>query len=234
MKNLVTVFEDTLEFSKTLPVSESIKHNFSDIIERPTGLSKDNITVINSDTVSVLVEYSKLGKTCILNMASYKKPGGGVINGARAQEESLFRCSNLFKSVSNTFYPLDKKNECVYTKTAIFFKDYNYDYMDQVECDVVTIPAINLNNYTDNDYIEVMKDKIRLMLSLASNNGVKNIILGAWGCGVFGNNPVTVSDLFRYILYREKYSSLFDNVVFAVIGDHNSVGNNYDVFKSQF
>lgn len=233
MKNLVTVFEDTLEFCKILPTSISSKHNFSDIIERPTGLNKENITVLNSDTVSSMVEYSKLGKTCILNMASYKRPGGGVINGARAQEESLFRCSNLHKSISNTLYPLNK-NECVYTKNAIFFKDCDYNYMDQVECDVVTIPAVNLNNYKDNDYMEVMKDKIRLMLSLASKNEVKNIILGAWGCGVFGNHPATVSDLFRFILYRERYSSLFDNIVFAIINDHNSVDSNYEIFKSQF
>jgi uncharacterized protein (TIGR02452 family) len=121
MKNLVTVFEDTLEFSKELPMSVSSKHTFEDIIERPTGLSKDNITVINSDTVSALVEYSKISKTCILNMASHKKPGGGVKNGARAQEESLFRCSNLSKSISNTLYPLNK-NECVYTKNSIFLR----------------------------------------------------------------------------------------------------------------
>jgi uncharacterized protein (TIGR02452 family) len=232
MKNLVTVFEDTLEFSKELPMSFSSKHTFEDIIERPTELSKDNITVINSDTVSALVEYSKISKTCILNMASDKKPGGGVKNGARAQEESLFRCSNLSKSISNTLYPLNK-NECVYTKNSIFFKDFNYDYMESVECDVVTIAAINLNNYKDDDYYELTKDKIRLMLSLASKNGIKNIILGSWGCGVFDNNPSIISGLFLHILHKERYSSLFDNVVFAIINDHNSVGNNYEIFKSQ-
>lgn len=47
-------------------------------------------------------------------------------------------------------------------------------------------------------------------------------------------NLVTVSDLFRFILYRERYSSLFDNIVFAIINDHNSVDSNYEIFKSQF
>jgi hypothetical protein len=68
-------------------MSVSSKHTFEDIIERPTGLSKDNITVINSDTVSALVEYSKISKTCMIwhlirNQVVLK-------NGARAQEESL-------------------------------------------------------------------------------------------------------------------------------------------------
>jgi hypothetical protein len=102
MKNLVTVFEDTLEFSKELPMSVSSKHTFEDIIERPTGLSKDNITVINSDTVSALVEYSKISKTCILNMASHKKPGGGVKKWRKSARGIAFRCSNLSKSISNT------------------------------------------------------------------------------------------------------------------------------------
>jgi hypothetical protein len=86
MKNLVTVFEDTLEFSKDLPMSVSSKHTFEDIIERPTGLSKDNITVINSDTVSALVEYSKISKTC---MNWHLIRNQVVLKCARAQEESL-------------------------------------------------------------------------------------------------------------------------------------------------
>jgi hypothetical protein len=86
-------------------MSVSSKHTFEDIIERPTGLSKDNITVINS--VSALVEYS-ISKTCILT--SHKKPGG--VKMAQERKRNLFRCSNLSKSISNTLYPLNK-NECV-------------------------------------------------------------------------------------------------------------------------
>jgi hypothetical protein len=49
---------------------------------------------------------------------------------------------------------------------------------------------------------------------------------------VFDNNPTIISGLFLHILYKERYSSLFDNVVFAIINDHNSVGM-YEIFKSQ-
>ena len=240
MKNLVNVFQDTLENSKGLTKSITSKHTFDEINNAKLGMFKPNISVVNSDSVSALVEYSKLGKTCVLNMASYKRPGGGVYNGARAQEECLFRCSNLIHVVPNTFYPL-QENEALYTKDAIFFKDKEYDYMDPVECDVVTIAAINLSGNAKydpvqnvKDYRNVTKNKIRLMISLAAKNGVQNLILGAWGCGVFKNDPKLMAQYFSEVLVGEGYNLSFENVVFAIINDHNSVGNNFEIFNNEF
>jgi len=240
MKNLVNVFQDTLENSKGLTKSTTSKHTFDEIQNAKLGMFKPNISVVNSDSVSALVEYSKLGKTCVLNMASYKRPGGGVYNGARAQEECLFRCSNLIHVISTDFYPL-AENEALYTKDAIFFKDKEYDYMEPVECDVVTIAAINLNENAKydpvqnvKDYRNVTKDKIRLMISLAAKNDVKNLILGAWGCGVFKNDPKLMAQYFSEVLVGEGYNVNFKNVVFAIINDHNSVGNNFEIFNNEF
>jgi uncharacterized protein (TIGR02452 family) len=234
--NLVEVFQDTLKNSEDLMVSVTTKHTFSEINPPRLTMYKPNISVINSDSVSALTEYSKLGKTCVLNMASYKRPGGGVYNGARAQEECLFRCSNLIQVVPNSFYPL-QENEALYTKDSVFFKDKNYDYMEPIVCDVITIAAINLNENAKYDpvqnvidYRKITKDKIRLMISLAVKNGVQNLILGAWGCGVFKNDPNLMSQYFSEILTGEGYSIDFKNVVFAIINDHNSVDNNYEIF----
>ena len=240
MKNLVNVFQDTLENSKNLTDSTTSKHTFDETNPPRLTMFKDIISVINTDSVSAVVEYSKLGKTCVLNMASYKRPGGGVYNGARAQEECLFRCSNLIQVVPTSFYPLEV-NEALYTKDAIFFKDKDYEYMEPVVCDVITIAAINLNENAKydpvqnvTDYRKITKDKIRLMVSLAAQNGVKNLILGAWGCGVFNNDPTTMSQYFSEVLVGEGYSVDFDNIVFAIINDHNSVGNNFDIFDNKF
>ena len=238
--NLVSVFQDTLENSKNLKDSTTSKHTFDETNPPRLTMFKDVISVINTDSVSAVVEYSKLGKTCVLNMASYKRPGGGVYNGARAQEECLFRCSNLIHVVPTSLYPLEV-NEALYTKEAIFFKDKDYDYMEPVVCDVITIAAINLNENAKYDpvqniteYRKITKDKIRLMVSLAAQNGVKNLILGAWGCGVFNNDPTTMSQYFSEVLVGEGYSVDFDNIVFAIINDHNSVGNNFDIFNNHF
>jgi uncharacterized protein (TIGR02452 family) len=211
MKNLVNVFQDTLENSKNLTDSTTSKHTFDESNPPRLTMFKDIISVINTDSISAVVEYSKYGKTAVLNMASYKRPGGGVHNGARAQEECLFRCSNLIHVVSKDFYPLEE-NEALYTNDAIFFKDKNYEYMVPVICDVITIAAINLNENSKYDpvqnvtnYRKLTKDKIRLMVSLASQNKVKNLILGAWGCGVFNNDPKTMAQYFNEILIGEGY-----------------------------
>ena len=61
MKNLVNVFQDTLENSKELTNSITSKHTFDEILGAKLGMFKPNISVINSDSVSALVEYSKYG-----------------------------------------------------------------------------------------------------------------------------------------------------------------------------
>ena len=245
MKNLISVFQDTIEHCKELQSNYTTqKYSFSDIVPAPLTGQKENITVINLDTVSALVKYYQSGRTCILNMASYKRPGGGVHNGAKAQEECLFRCSNLYKEIGTEHYPLED-TEALYTTDAVFFKDVEYDYMPEVKCDVVTIAALRLHgiigengemSYESDvaDYRNITKNKIRLMLSLAAKHGVRNIILGAWGCGVFNNDPETISLYFHEVLVQECYSGLFNQVVFAIINDHNSVGNNFGIFNNRF
>ena len=66
------------------------------------------------------------------------------------------------------------------------------------------------------------------VIELEIKNNIDNIILGAWGCGVFGNEPDKMAKMFKDVL-EEGYK--FNNVIFAIINDHNSVGNNYNEFK---
>jgi uncharacterized protein (TIGR02452 family) len=245
-EELIQVFNDTKRTSNTNKdsfKSETTKYSEMDIIV------PKKIRVIDSDTVSAAVKYSPKGKTCVLNMASAKTAGGGVEYGEVAQEECLFRCSNLVNTVTQDFYPL-KENEALYSKNVMFFKDVNYEDMESITIDVVTIASVNLNinstydekteTYIDgivergNGYWEVMTKKVRLMLSLAAKNEVKYIILGAWGCGVFKNDPYDVSEIFKEVLFYEGYVNLFDGVIFAIINDKNSVADNLSIFKDCF
>lgn len=232
----IKIFNDTMDIVEKLDVRENtntFKYDFDDIQENPIFKKKGKIIVVPNDTISVALEY-KLGRLCILNMASSRKAGGGVRNGSTAQEECLFRCTNLYQTITQDFYPLNTK-DALYTRDAIIVKDSNYiPIQNYKRIDCVTIAAINLNKtQKTDDYVEIMKNKIRLMLSLAYHNGVNTIILGAWGCGVFKNDPTDVANMFYDVLVNEEKKYMFENIIFGVIDDRNSVGNNFDIFHKE-
>lgn len=235
-EKLIEIYQDTQKVCESIKVPGSRKHTIPLSIGY-TYEKKGIVTVEPTDTVTALVKYyNQYSRVALLNMASSKRPGGGVAKGAKAQEECLFRCSNLY-TIPTEFYPL-KSNEFVYTSWATFVKDSNYNVMEPVMSDVITMPAINLNKtHTDNvgtndvvdNYEKLMLMKIDAMFDMATYHNCDKVILGAWGCGVFKNDPKVVANLFNKVLETKR--NRFDNIVFAVINDHNSVGNNYQVFS---
>lgn len=236
-EELINIYQDTkLVGSKfTIPLTNkycgpiTVNH-----IEKFVG----EISVENTDSVSAAVKYSSLGKTTILNMASYKRPGGGVERGARAQEESLFRCSNLFQ-IETDLYPL-KKKDLIYSQGVSFFKDFYYQPMEPIVIDVITSAAINLNgtNITYSEWLEDTEFKINQIIDVALLHETEYLILGAWGCGVFKNDPFHMADLmWKILVKRNKINghsrmNYFKKVIFAVINDHNSQLNNYEIFNN--
>ena len=163
-------------------------------------------------------------------MASYKKPGG-VRNGSMAQEEELARRSNLVWGLPQELYPL-LVNDYIYTKDVTFFKNKYYGIIDSFKCDVITMAALNIReDVIPKSYESIMVNKISNMLWTPYNNGCKNIVLSAFGCGVFGNDPRFVANLFKKIL-DQGFLSLYDNISFAILNDSNSVGSNFEIFKN--
>ena len=206
-------------FDKTLVKSPMFKVTNSDGI----------ISVQNIDCIEAAHQLSLQDKTCILNMASYKKPGGGVRSGAMAQEEELSRRSNLVFGLNSHFYPLGM-NSYLYTEGVTFFKDNHYQIIDSFDCDVITIAAINLNHDIDSrTYHELTEEKIKSMIYEPYLHGCRNLVLSAFGCGVFRNDPEYISIVFERHIPLMK--SLYDNVVFAILNDHNSVANNFSIFE---
>ena len=251
-EKLIEIYQDTKLICQDITIPKTEKVTFSDDTKQ-AGIHTDfieksgNILVEPIDTVSAITKYSKKGKTAALNMASSRRKGGGVENGAMAQEECLFRCSNLF-TIEDNLYPISS-DQYIYTHNASFVKDKDYNRIDPILSDVITIPAINLNtNYRkvvhsykefgysndENGYESLTLDKMFYMINSAALNGCDNLILGAWGCGVFNNNPNTIAKLFKKTLEGGELYKLFDNIVFAIINDRNSVGNNYEVFLKTF
>tara|TARA_R110000772_G_scaffold95789_3_gene194173 strand:- start:16936 stop:17712 length:777 start_codon:yes stop_codon:yes gene_type:complete len=239
----VRIFNDTIEIVEELNVqghSNTFKYTF-DNISKDVGKKEGNVFVLPDDTITTtMLQNSE--RVCMLNMASPKTAGGGVKRGSVAQEECLFRCTNLYQTITQDFYPLET-SEALYTKDAIIVKDRHYvPLQTPFKTDCITIAAINLNGYgrslgsvpkKDRNYTETMKQKIRLMLSLPYHNGCGTLVLGSWGCGVFDNKPSEVAQMFYEVLVTEGMRYLFNNVVFGVINDNNSVGNNFQIFQDR-
>ena len=200
------------------------------------------IRVVQDTSVDAIFKIKTEGKRAVLNFASYKHPGGGYIKGAMAQEESLCHASDLYNVLKNDkfkndFYDYNKEhlNKGLYDSRLIYSPDiifYN-ENEESKTCDVITCAAPNSTVAKDYQHIsedvllQVMKDRILMILRVAQENKVKVLILGAFGCGVFGNNPIITAKIFKECLTKyQYYRNVFDVVVFAIPDDKY-----YNIFK---
>lgn len=233
-QQLTDVYNDTVnKLKNTKAIGTTVLYSYEHLPFNFIGKNtfETEIVVEPKDTISCVLDLNGQGVTAMLNMASNRVPGGGVKFGARAQEESLFRCTDLFKTISNEHYPLDF-NQGLYTSNTLIIKDRQYNLLDvPVFVDTITIPAINMNKFTlsDKKYIEITEKKIDFILNLAASYRVDNLVLGAWGCGVYKNNPEFISKTFKKTIEEKGYP--IKKIVFGVINDKNSVGSNYQIFK---
>jgi len=210
------------------------------------------IKVENSTSMQAAERLVSSGKTGCLNFASAKNPGGGFMSGAQAQEESLARASALYPSQIKFYdemYEYNRKrntylysDRMIYSPAVCFFKDDNDNLLPEAYCmDIVTSPAVNIGAMYQNrktEEIPLVKEtmlrRIDKILALFYTNGVKHLILGAWGCGVFRNNPEDIAGYFaHYIKKGGKYGNCFDTVVFAVY-DNSKKQENISAFEKVF
>lgn len=187
------------------------------------------IEVRNETTAQAAVRLQAEGKTNIvaLNFASARNQGGGFLAGAIAQEEDLCRASGLYACLKrkplfynanilcdDTFYT----HGLLYSPQVPFFRDDHNLFLEQpFTLSIVTAPAPNLSSMKGtadtNVLTSLFKARALRILQVANANGHKNIILGAWGCGAFGNDPDMVSKAFMWALGKVPY---FEHVTFAV------------------
>ena len=256
--DLLEIFKDTLTKSQilyqdatdTLVDQDTIvytEHIDDTLVDRKAG--KMRLKVVNAGTVETGRKLIRKGKTAILNFADALVPGGLVWAGATTQEENICRCSNLYASISSDkarelYYDVNGKDigqtrygvytdNIIYSRDVLFFKDDTYYKKVRPYCmDVITCPAPSCKLPSNNEF-DVTYTRVCEILKSAAINDVKNIVLGAWGCGAFGQNPYIVSACFKRALAEYP---VFDNVVFAIRSceaDYDKT-TNFRVFKTTF
>lgn len=196
------------------------------------GQVATKIAVMNATTLDAARTLVAAGhRPVALNFASARHPGGGFLSGARAQEESLARASALYACLAdNPMYAWHEAHRSpLYTDYAIYspavpvFRDDSGALLDTpYECAFITCAAVNARVALERDPAcrpaihDAMASRVERVLAIAATHAHTHIVLGAWGCGVFGNDPREIAQLFRAAL-AGPYRNVFAEVIFAIV-----------------
>ncbi|MFK7926029.1 MAG: TIGR02452 family protein [Bacteroidia bacterium] len=169
----------------------------------------------------------------VLNFASAKNPGGGVLRGTKAQEEDLARASGLYPCIAQKeeHFQYHRKHRLglytdrmIYSPSVPVFRDAADKLLDDYyPVSFITSAAANVSALRQNnperlaDVAAVMRVRTKKVLALAAYHHIDTLILGAWGCGVFKQEPKDVAGYFAELLLEGPFRNVFSRVIFAVL-----------------
>lgn len=174
------------------------------------------------------------GPVAALNFASARNPGGGYLGGAQAQEEALCRASALYTCLlrARGFYDHHRTHRdpfytdrVVHSPAVPVFRDEKARLLDTpfaVGFLTAAAPNAGVVRRTaperSGELPQALAVRAERVLETAAAQGYRRAVLGAWGCGVFQNDPAAVASAFRALLVPGgRFAPAFDHVVFAVL-----------------
>ncbi len=222
------------------------------------------IVITKNRSYQAAAQYQGM-KTCVHNFASASNPGGGVENGASAQEEALCRCSTLFFSLKDYrcmqkfYYPHRNarnpihNDDVIYTPDVVVFKSdtsnpQTMKEKDWYKVDVITCAAPNLRNQPSNKYntgdgdapafvdnkrlYDIHYKKMLRILDIVKAKGAEAVILGAFGCGAFRNDPETVAKAMKAAIEERKYDfKVIELAIYCTPADERNYSTFDRIFK---
>ncbi|MEN8152244.1 MAG: TIGR02452 family protein, partial [Planctomycetota bacterium] len=184
------------------------------------------VQVTNETTLGAAHRLVRDGRRPLaLNFANGIQPGGGFLGGARAQEESLCRSSALFETLVGDpmyEYHLGRPTEdsttwaIVSPDVPVFRADDGTPRAQPWSLSFLTCAAPYAPDIGRARSADLLGKRIRRVLAIAAARGYEALVLGAWGCGVFGNDPARTARDFRSSLETD-FRGVFAEVVFAVV-----------------
>lgn len=225
---LVERINTIIEKYKDIPILNKLYFDTTFTTDIPEVKNKKNVKFAKK-YIGDYLNFNDINNSCILNFASAKHAGGGVLRGSIAQEEDICRNSLLYLYL-NQFTETHYNNNLF--KIGNFYQDFIIFSKDVPTVDksynlknnncYITSAAPNLSSsaeYDKNVYEETMNKRIKAVLAVAYQNKCKDLILGAWGCGVFKNNPKKVAKYFKNNL--DLYGGNFDKITFLIPDEKN-------------
>jgi uncharacterized protein (TIGR02452 family) len=193
--------------------------------QEPVAFPETRVQVSNETTLGTAFRLVESGlKPLALNFANGIHPGGGFLSGARAQEEVLCRSSALYQTlVEDPMYEAhrqrpqpDSTDWAVFSpEVPVFRKDdgtalEQYWLLSFLTCAAPYAPAIGQPEAGN-----LLQHRIHRILTIAQSYGYAALVLGAWGCGAFANDPHRTAMSFRQALEND-FKGAFSDIVFAI------------------
>lgn len=190
------------------------------------------------------------GTVAVLNFASARNPGGGFLNGAQAQEEALCRASALYTCLLRApeFYDHHRTHrDPFYTDRVIHspavpvFRNERGGLLDEpYPAGFLTAAAPNAGVIRRTapqraaDLPQALAVRAERVLETAAAHGYRRLVLGAWGCGVFQNDPAQVAGAFQALLGPDgRFARTFERVTFGIL-DRTTGHTVRDAFAQAF
>jgi uncharacterized protein (TIGR02452 family) len=194
-----------------------------------TGPHQTAYEVTNETTLSAHRRHQAKGHNVVsLNFAAAVQPGGGFLTGARAQEEYLCRSSALYLTIKDSpMYAYHRReghnrysDAMIYSPEVPVFRDDEHRLLPEPYHASFITSAAPLAKYLHPEETaqlpELLRTRIVKILTVAQAHGHDSLILGAWGCGAFGNDGGQVAALFKWVL-AEDFKGAFKEVTFAIV-----------------
>ncbi|THC98930.1 hypothetical protein EYZ11_001567 [Aspergillus tanneri] len=191
------------------------RHNNPRLTTKVEVLSGDTFDVaLSLESTPCVSNSTQAVHVCVLNMASEKHAGGGWLNGALAQEEELCYRSSLSSTLKKSYYPIGKR-DAIYSPSVVVFRE-------------------NINN--GHRVMDLSKPELLPVVSVISVAAHRKLVLGAFGCGAFGNPNNEVADCWAEVLQEEEFQGRWETLIFAVLDNVPGGGNrttNFEVFRKR-
>ena len=182
------------------------------------------VQVVNAMTLAVARRLAEVHqRVLVLNFANGIEPGGGFLQGNRAQESVLCRSSALYATLQDDpMYAAhakrprpDSTDWAILSPDVPIYRDDDGVPLEQpwtvsvLTCAAPYAPTLGVEVAAD-----LMRSRIRRILAIARSAGYPALVLGAWGCGTYGNDPKRIAALFHAALKEQ--AGAFAEVVFAI------------------
>ena len=210
------------------------------------------ISVVNENCIKTCLKLNKSKNNHnhnvgLLNMCSVSKLGGAVYKGMFAQEEEIYRSTNIFSKISDIHYPisndqllLTKNVKIIQCRSSKSYFDFINVKKEKCFIDIISIPSLrkpdvilkdNLEFYKNEEDFQIIYNKLESLFKTFILNNNIDIVIGAFGCGIYKNPINDVIKIFKSLLVD--YSKFFNSITFSIL-DKSNENYLFDTFSQNF